>query len=343
MTSFWSKHTWFRRTISTLVIVLTVCIVVLLPIAYVYMPPEDRTHTPAYLRWMQAWHLDHYVEAGNFRLHYLHEGSGEAVVLLPGGGAWIYDLRDVIAALAPYYAVYAIDEPGDGYTTPLAQNPDYSRIYSLDSIDESLLAFMNTLHIPKATFIGSSWGGGYALYFTEKHPERVIKFVSLDGAGLNLPDPWYFELLKWPVVGEVVMKLAATPGIVSPGMIKQFLGSILVHQKVTDEMVQEFMIPATFHPNLIVQWVLERNLHWSVTEQLIARMKTPTLIIWGKHDVIFDTPTYLRRWRHLAPHARIVEIDQAGHLVQDDQPGLVNQLLLHFLASSRSGALNSDV
>jgi alpha-beta hydrolase superfamily lysophospholipase len=178
MTSFWSKRTWFRRTSSTLVIVLTVCIVVLLPIAYVYMPPEDRTHTPAYLRWMQAWHLDHYVETGNFRLHYLHEGSGEAVVLLPGGGAWIYDLRDVIAALAPYYAVYAIDEPGDGYTTPLAQNPDYSRIYTLDSIDESLLAFMNTLHIPKATFIGSSWGGGYALYFTEKHPERVIKPVG---------------------------------------------------------------------------------------------------------------------------------------------------------------------
>ena len=43
--------------------------------------------------------------------------------------------------------------------------------------------FLNTLHIPKATFIGSSWGGGYALYFTEKHPERVSTLVSLDGAG----------------------------------------------------------------------------------------------------------------------------------------------------------------
>jgi len=107
--------------------------------------------------------------------------------------------------------------------------------------------------------------------------------------------------------------------------------------------VQEFIIPATFHPNLIAQWVLERNLHWSVMEQLIVRMKTPTLIIWGKHDVIFDAPTHLQRWHHLAPHARIVEIDQAGHLVQDDQPELVNQLLLHFLASSRRGALNSDV
>jgi len=332
MASFWSRHKWLRRTTSTCAVGLAVCIVVLLFLAYVYMPPEDRTHTPAYLRWMQAQHLDGYVDAGNFRLHYLHEGSGEPVVLLPGGGVWIYDLRDVIAALAPHYAVYAVDEPGDGYTTPLAQNPDYTRIYTLDSIDESLLAFLNTLHIQKAAFIGSSWGGGYALYFTEKHPERVSKYVSLDGAGLNLPDTWYFELQKWPVLGKVETKLAEVLGIAAPGLIKQYLGSIVVHRKVTDDMVQEFTLPGTFHPNLIALWVLERNLHWSVTEQLIPQMKTPTLIIWGKHDVIFDATTYLQRWRQLAPHARIVEIDQAGHLVQDDQPEQVNQLLLRFLA-----------
>ncbi len=54
MTSFWSRHQWFRRTIYTFVIGLAVCIVILLSIAYGYVPPEDRTHTPAYLRWMQA-------------------------------------------------------------------------------------------------------------------------------------------------------------------------------------------------------------------------------------------------------------------------------------------------
>lgn len=63
-----------------------------------------------------------------------------------------------------------IDPPGDGYTTPLAHNPDYNSIYTLDSIDHSLLTFMNKLHIPEAAIGGNSWGGGYALYFTEKHP-----------------------------------------------------------------------------------------------------------------------------------------------------------------------------
>src|SRR5205823_5623010 len=75
-----------------------------------------------------------------------------------------------------------------------------------------------------------------------------------------------------------------------------FLGGLLVHQKVIDEMVQELAIPYTFHSNLIAQWVLERNLDWSVTEQLLPSMKTPTLIIWGKQDVIFDAATHLQRW-----------------------------------------------
>lgn len=330
MKHFWLKHTWLRRTLATLAALLTACLVALLYVAYGYMPPEDRTNTPAYLAQIEAQHLDHSIDAGNFRLHYLHEGSGEPVVLLPGGGAWIYDVRDIITALVPHYSVYAIDPPGDGYTTPLAQNPNYNRIYTLDSMNQSLLAFMNALHIPRAAFIGNSWGGGYALSFTETHPERVSKYVSLDGTGLNLDDTGgqlIWQLAKWPVLGEVEMKVSTTPE-----SVRQYLEGLLVHRKVTDDMVQEFFIPYTFHCNLISQWVLERNLDWSVTEHLIPKMKTQTLIIWGKQDNLLLPKLYLPRWHQLDPRATIVEIDHAGHLVHEDQPEQVNQLLLHFLA-----------
>jgi|GEM_PF-796534 len=329
--NFSLKHPWGRRLRSTLAILLAFSLVALLYMAYGFMPPEDRTHKPAYLKQIEDQHLDHFVNAGKFRLHYLHVGKGEPVILLPGGGAWMYDLRVVITALASYYSVYAIDPPGDGYTAALGQSPDYNRIYTLDSIDQSLLTFMNALEIPKAAFIGNSWGGGYALFFAEKHPERVTKYVSLDGTGLNLDDTGgqlIWQLAKWPVLGEVVMKLSATPE-----SVRQFLESLLVHQKVTDDMVQEFYVPYTFRDNLISQWVLERNLDWDVTEGLIPQMKTPTLIIWGRQDNLLLPDIYLPRWRQLNPGAKIEEIDQAGHLVYEDQPEQVNQLLLRFLAS----------
>lgn len=326
MKGFWVKHRWLRRCVYGVLAILVLLTAGLLSVAYIYMPPEERTSTSTYLKQMQDKHLDGYVNAGNFRLHYLHQGKGEPVILLPGGGAWIYDFRDIIAALSPSYSVYAIDPPGDGYTTPVAQIPDYNRIYTLDSIDQSLLSFMDTLHIPRAAFIGNSWGGGYALYFTEKHPERVSKFVSLDGTGLDLPDNWLFELSKWPVLGEAEMKLTTTPDFV-----RQTLDVLYAPRKVTNEMVQEYYIPYTFQPNLISQWVLERNLHWSVTERLLPQKKAPTLVIWGKQDDILDSHLYTSRWRRLDPGATIVEIDQASHTAYNSQPDQVNKLLLNFL------------
>lgn len=330
MKRFWAKHTRLRRLFSLSGIVVALCLVVLLYLAYGYMPTEDRVDTPAYLTQIEAQHLDGYVNAGNFHLHYLHEGSGEPVLLLPGGGAWIYDLRNIVAALAPHYAVYAIDVPGDGYTTPLVANPDYNHIYTLDSIDQALLSFLNQLHIQRAAFIGNSWGGGYALSMAERYPDRVSKYISLDGTGLNLPDPWYYELAKWPVLGEVAMKLALPTSV--DGM-KQELGRYFIFNpsQITEDMAREFYIPLTFHCNLVSQWVLERNLHWSVTDQLIPQMKTPTLILWGRQDQVEDAASYTQRWHRLDPQARIVLINHAGHLVQDDQPEQVNQLIMHFL------------
>lgn len=331
MNGFWRRHVRLRRVAYGILALLFLLAAALLAVAYVYMPPEDRADTPSYLTYLQAHHLDGYVDAGNFRLHYMHDGSGEAVVLLPGGGAWIYDFRNIIAALAPHYSVYAIDPPGDGYTTPIARNPDYNRIYTLDSINQSLLAFMNALHIPRAAFIGNSWGGGYALYFAETHPERAIKYISLDGTGLNLDDTGgslLWELAKLPVLGEVEMKLTATPDAV-----RQEMEDLFVNAKITEDMVREYSIPYSFHCNLISQWVLERNLDWRVTERLIPQMKTPTLIIWGEQDNLLLPSLYLPRWRQLAPHDQIVVIDHAGHAVQDDQPEQVAHLILNFLAS----------
>lgn len=67
MKHFWLKHRWLRRTTYSFVALLSLCLVALLFVAYVYMPPEDHTHVPAYLTQIQEQHLDHYIDAGNFR------------------------------------------------------------------------------------------------------------------------------------------------------------------------------------------------------------------------------------------------------------------------------------
>ena len=295
-------------------------------LAYFYLPFEDRSYRSPYLAQMAARGADAYADAGDFRVHYVRAGKGTPVILLPGGGGWVYDLRDLIEVLATDHTVYAIDPPGSGYTRSLAKDPDYESLYTLQSVDRTLLAFMNRLGIQRASFVGNSWGGGYALYYAQKHPERVSKLVSLDGTGLKLPESWLWELAKWPMIGEAVLKLTATPSFV-----RESLEHLHGGQTVTDEMVQEYFIPYAFRDNLVAQWVFERNLDWAVTDRLIARMTTPMLIIWGKEDDVLDPHLYIPRWRLLAPKADVVEIEAAGHTPHNAQPGKVGQIVRMFL------------
>lgn len=300
--------------------------VALLYLAYIYMPPEDRNYTSPYLEQMKAQHADNYLNAGAFTLHYLHLGKGEPVILLPGGGGWSYDFRLLIQALASEYSVYALDPPGSGYTTPQAENPNYNELYTLASVDQALSDFMAKLGIQKASLVGNSWGGGYALYFAQKHPERVSKLVSLDGTGLDLPESWTWELAKWPVLGEVALKLTA-----SPSYIRKTLERLYGGREVSDATVQEYYVPYTFHSNLVAQWVFERNLDWQVTERLIPKMTTPMLVVWGEQDTVLDSRLYLPRWRELAPRAEVIELSGAGHTPHNAKPEKVNHLILDFL------------
>ena len=53
MHDFWSRHPWLRRSTSGMLAFLVVVITALLSIAYVYMPPENRTETSAYLTYLR--------------------------------------------------------------------------------------------------------------------------------------------------------------------------------------------------------------------------------------------------------------------------------------------------
>src|SRR6266542_1658043 len=87
--------------------------VAMLFVAYVWQPPEEQGYRSAYL----AEAAPRYVETSVARFHYTMSGEGPPVVLLAGGQQWIFSYRDTIASLRAHFTVYAVDLPGQGYTT----------------------------------------------------------------------------------------------------------------------------------------------------------------------------------------------------------------------------------
>lgn len=307
-----------HRITFTLSAILAGAIVIILYITYFYTPPVTQ-RKPAYLKRIDSY----FVEAGSFRIHYIHKGSGEPVVLLPGGYLWIYQYRKIIPALAKHFSVYAFDLPGNGYSAPLSPQPDYD----LPAMDRVIAEFLNKLNLNRVTLVGHSWGGGMALYFAEQHPERVAKLVliSSTGASIGIQDPLSFRILKWPLVGRLLSKF------ITKGVVRTYLKNCVYHDSlVTDEMVRQIYIPLTFRYARRMTYQMYRQLNWNLTARNLARVQAPTLLIWGAKDEIEPVKAGKALEKHI-PKAKLIVLGKAKHCVTEDRPKDIVRLITDFV------------
>src|SRR5689334_7573021 len=102
-------------------------------------------------------HPTEYRQIAGARMHILKEGSGPPIVLIHGGGTWMWTWRLQLTELSRHFTVYALDMPGFGLTTstqPFVPTEDY--------FADVVRAFFDDMGISRASILGSSWGGGWA-------------------------------------------------------------------------------------------------------------------------------------------------------------------------------------
>jgi pimeloyl-ACP methyl ester carboxylesterase len=287
--------------------------------AYGYQPPEaGRAYDSPYLQQVGS----QFVETPVARFHYVHAGKGSPVILVSPGSASVIAWKHQLPVLAEHHSVYVVDLPGQGYTE--LKDPNFR--WDLTGMTGAFGSFMDAVGIRRAAIAGNSWSGGWALAFAQRHPERVSKLMLLDSCGLDVKDPWQWEILKYPVAGELLTNLFTTKSTVRAGAENS-----LVHRKlVTDELVKEYWAPMTFHDNRRANYLLERGLDWQVTERAMPTTETPTLVLWGSEDKILAA-WQAERFGRLMPNARVRVLDGCGHALEYDCPVRVNDQMEAFL------------
>lgn len=262
-----------------------------------------------------------FIDVKDFRLHYVLEGSGPPLILLHGGGTWLYCFHKNIPALSKHFSVYAMDIPGHGYTRAL--NSEVT--YNFDTVCEAIRQFMDVMKINKAYIAGHSWGGGWAIYFAGKHPGRVLKLVLMDASGINRHERLAWELLKYPVIGEILSYFFSRQSV-KRGLILSFYNPSLV----TDELIDMIYAPLQNRDNRHAQLSYSRNIDWEKTKAALPAIQIPTLIIWGKQDRYIPVK-FGKRMKQLMPDARLEIIDNCGHSSHNECPDNVNRLITEFL------------
>lgn len=312
------RRRWIRWTVAGLGALIGLLVAAALLIAYTWQPSASVYRSP----YMASIH-SRYADSPVARFHYTKTGHGSPVVLVPGGGEWLYAYRDTIPALASRHTVYAVDLPGQGYTALKQRNFSYD----LDAMSAALGSFMGAVGLRKAAIVGHSWGGAWSLYFAERYPGRVGRLVLIDATGLDVPASRDWRPLGFPVVGELIGKL------MSKNQAASMLRKAFAHQsRVTPRVIDEDWAPMSRPQNRQALWMSQRNLDYSVTQKLMGHIHVPTLILWGSEDR-WDKPSEAASMEHRIPGAKAVVLPGCGHNAQEDCPARANPLIAGFLSN----------
>jgi pimeloyl-ACP methyl ester carboxylesterase len=240
-----------------------------------------------------------YTLAGDSRaappLILLHGAAGSRL-------SWPPNLRRL-----PGFPVYTLDLPGHGRSPgPAPQNiPDFA---------QAVADFLQARALPPAVLVGHSMGSAIALTLALTHPQRVRALILIGGGARLRVHP---SLLEWTAQPERLEQAIQTLlewgfGPQCPAPIKTLAAQSMRQTPA-----------ATFHADFLACDRFDLR-------QELPHISQPTLLLCGTEDRM----TPVRFSEYLAaslPHARLILLEGAGHMLMLERPQEVEQAILEFL------------
>lgn len=278
---------------------------------------------------------------GEHKITYTEQGTGQPLVLIHGFGACLGHWNKNISTLAANgYRVFALDLLGFGESDkPILD-------YELELWQEQIRAFQEDLIQEPAIFIGNSIGGLLTLMLLADYPEISKGGVIINAAGgLNhRPDELGFPL---GLIMSTFTKLVSSPltgkfifdRIRQKNRIKNTLYQVYKDRKAVTQELVEMLYQPSCDPN--AQKVFASVLSAPPGPQpssLLPKVTQPLLVLWGEADPwtpIQGAKIYQDRVAEELD-TEFYAIADAGHCPQDEKPEIVNELILQWLAKTKS-------
>jgi pimeloyl-ACP methyl ester carboxylesterase len=252
-----------------------------------------------------------YLKVGGTELRIRDTGAKEApaVILLHGFGSSLETWEPWAEALSVNHRVVRFDLPGCGLSEP-DRTGDYGDARSVSLVRD----LMDRLGIETATLIGNSMGGRIAWRFAAAFPARTTKLVLISPDGFASPG---FQYGKPPQVPALLH------------MMKYFLPRPLLEMNLAAAYADPSRLTAPvvdrYYELLLASGNREAMLdrmRQSVLEDpvpVLLRIRTPTLLVWGKKDRMIP---YANAADYLAslPNATLVSFADLGHVPHEEAP-----------------------
>jgi len=264
-----------------------------------------------------------FVNCGNAQIHYARSGTGDAVVLLHGFGAWAYGWRNQITALRDEFRLLAVDLKGFGLSTRSLRTS-----YSVEAHAEAVMYVLEHEGIERAVIVGNSFGGTVGLTMAALFPERVKALILL-GAPFRIELPKLPPLLFVPLIGP---KLAEWKLFNEEGVEDVMRFNYANHSIITEEAIKSYLAPLRIRGTAYAWAKMLRQIDGFDLSQRLSQVTQPSLLIWGELDKTVPIQVGVELQTRLkGAHMRVLR--DIGHAPHEECPQLVNELMREFIAA----------
>ena len=254
-------------------------------------------------------HTTHFIGNGEIQTAYHDEGSGPPLLLVHGFTGSKLDFLNQIAWFSEANRVLCYDHRGHGESTN-------SGPYTLDTLADDLVRFLDAVEVPTCHVLGHSMGGMVVLRAILKSPERFRSLILMDTAphAIKLFDPEMQARINTMVRDDgCQVLLGRMQGQPQPPNVQRgidFLGEHEHWRRIRVKLEQ--MDPDAFAD--LGHELAEQD---DLTERL-QEISVTTSVIVGEDDAPFMQPS--RAMASTIDGARLDIIDKAAHSPQYENP-----------------------
>ena len=273
---------------------------------------------------------EEYITVAEDSIRYIEKGEGPPLILLHGMGGslewWEYNLDP----LSQKCRVIAFDFPGFGHSSL----PDVR--FRLESVPEFMASFLNAFQLARASLLGNSMGGLFALVTAAKIPERIDKLILVNNAGFGPRLSFLLRLGTVFPVGELALSIR------NRHTARFFLARMFDDpNKIPYHLIPKVL--EIFDPwprrkfclRLLRSGVNMKGLKekiWLLVSESAASLPQKTLIVWGANDRVVSVDQ-AQVGKDLIRNSRLHIFEKCGHLPQVEWAEKFNRLVLEFLES----------
>ncbi len=250
---------------------------------------------------------------------YIQQGKdGIPILLLHGFDSSLLEFFRLIPLLATHNETWAVDLLGFGFTERVMGTP-----FSPAAIKTHLYSFWKSVIDEPVILVGASMGGATAIDFTLTYPNCVKQLVLINSVGYSgsfpigqflFPPLDFLAVEFWRFLKLQTLANAKADRDRDAAYLDALLCTILPLE-----------MPGWYESIL----AFTKTGGYSLSEQEIARIDKPTLILWGELDN-FLAKGDAEKFNRAVARSILHKIKGCGHAPQFEKPEAIAQYILAF-------------